>query len=58
MRGPEPVIAWIVAFAAGQLCLGGYGWYLCRGPRKHRVADEEIALLEVLAETERGERTA
>jgi len=52
------VIAWIAAFVAGPLCLGGFGWYLCRGPRKRGAADEEIALLEVLAEIEPGERAS
>jgi hypothetical protein len=35
--------------------LAGYGWYLCRGPRRRAVTDEEIALLHAVADLERNE---
>jgi hypothetical protein len=54
-RDREPVIAWVLAFIAGPVLLGGYGWYLCRGPRRRRVSDEEIAQLEAIADVERDE---
>jgi hypothetical protein len=49
------VIAWIVGFIAGPVLLAGYGWYLCRGPRRRRVTDEEIAQLQAIADIERNE---
>jgi len=50
-----PVIAWIVAFIAGPALLAGYGWYLCRGPRRRAVTDEEIAQLQAITDIERDE---
>jgi hypothetical protein len=49
------MIAWILAFVAGPLLLGGYGWYLCRGPRRRGITEEEIAQLQVIADIERDE---
>jgi hypothetical protein len=49
------VIAWIVCFIAGPVLLAGYGWYLCRGPRRRRVTDAEIAQLQAIADLERDE---
>jgi hypothetical protein len=49
------MIAWILGFVAGPLLLGGYGWYLCRGPRRRGMRDEEIAQLQVIADIERDE---
>ena len=49
------MIAWIVAFIAGPVLLAGYGWYLCRGPRRRGVTDEEIAQLQAIADIERNE---
>jgi hypothetical protein len=51
----EPVIAWVLGFIAGPVLLGGYGWYLCRGPRRREVSDEEIAQLLAIADIERNE---
>jgi hypothetical protein len=49
------VIAWIVGLIAGPVLLAGYGWYLCRGPRRRGVTDEEIAQLQAIADIERNE---
>jgi len=49
------MIAWILGIVAGPLLLGGYGWYLCRGPRRRGMTDEEIAQLQVIADIERDE---
>jgi hypothetical protein len=49
------VIALAVGFLAGPVLLGGYAWYLCRGPRQRGVSDEEIAQLQAIAEIERNE---
>jgi hypothetical protein len=49
------VIAWVLGFIAGPVLLGGYGWYLCRGPRRRGVSDEEIAQLQAIADIERNE---
>jgi hypothetical protein len=46
------VIAWIVGFIAGPVLVGGYAWYLCRGPRWRGVSDEEIAQLQAIADFE------
>jgi hypothetical protein len=54
-EGCEPVIALAVGFIAGPVLLGGYAWYLCRGPRRRGVSDEEIAQLQAIAEIERDE---
>lgn len=49
------MIAWIVSFVAGPVLLAAYGWYLCRGPRRRRVTDEEITQLQAIADIERNE---
>jgi hypothetical protein len=54
-RERELVIAWILGFIAGPVLLGGYGWYLCHGPRRPGVSDEEIAQLQAIADIERNE---
>jgi hypothetical protein len=47
--------AWILALSAGPL-LAGFAVYLCRGPRQDsRLAGEQIAEWQVLAEIERHE---
>jgi hypothetical protein len=51
----ETVIGWVLSFIAGPVLLGGYGWYLCRGPRRHGVSEEEIAQLQAMADFERDE---
>jgi hypothetical protein len=53
--GREPVIAWILGFIVGPVLLAGYGWYLCRGPRRRGVTDEEITQLQAIADIERNE---
>ena len=49
------MIAWILAFLAGPVLLGGFGWYLCRGPGRHGPTDTELAELQALADIERHE---
>lgn len=49
------MIGWILGFIVGPVLLGGYGWYLCRGPRQRGVSDEEIAQLQAIADLERNE---
>lgn len=49
------MIASILGLIAGPVLLGGYGWYLCRGPRRRGVTDEEIAQLQAIADIERNE---
>jgi hypothetical protein len=49
------VSAWIPALLAGPVLLAGFAWYLCRGPRRPRPTDAEIAQLQVLADIERHE---
>jgi hypothetical protein len=49
------VIAWILGFIAGPVLVGGYGWYLCRGPRRRRLTDEEIAELQAITDIDRNE---
>jgi hypothetical protein len=49
------VIASVLGFIAGPVLLGGYGWYLCRGPRRRGVSEEEIAQLQAIADLERNE---
>jgi hypothetical protein len=49
------VIASVLGFIAGPVLLGGYGWYLCRGPLRRGVSEEEIAQLQAIADLERNE---
>ena len=49
------MIGWILGFIASPVILAAYGWYLCRGPRRRGVTDEEIAQLQAIADIERDE---
>ena len=54
-EGELPMIAWIAVLFT-DLLLVGFTIYLCRGPRRNRrLAREQIAEWQILAEIERHE---
>jgi hypothetical protein len=54
-RRGAPMIAWMAVLFVSPL-LAGFAFYLCRGPREdRRLAREQIAEWQILAEIERHE---